>query len=409
MSSQAVFDKTSFAFDAGLVWLSHCSEGPVPLVASESAEEFLERERRPWALRWSEDFLGLPARVRRAFAALSGAGEDDVTLTATTSSGLVTVAQGWPWEPGDEVLLPLGEFPSNVWPWKALAARGVSVREVPLWDGHVAGAHALESTPPGAGVRPEERIVEAIGPATRVVSVSWVRFQDGLRVDLEPLARACRERGVALCVDAIQGLGTLPCAMNEWGVDALASGGHKGLLAPQGVGGLATSAAMRERLAPLGSWLSVEQGTDFARASTDHDREWLTGGERLEQGVPNLLGCAACAPALEMIVEAGPARIAAHVDALQERLLDALGQNADWRDEAARLDSLRQAGRLGSILSLHHGGRGHGFLEELRVAGARDGIYASVREGYLRIALHGWHDGSDVDRIARWLLQSRMR
>jgi selenocysteine lyase/cysteine desulfurase len=396
-------DNSAFALDPNLVWLAHCAEGPVPWKASHAVEAFLDRERRPWALRWKEEFLGLPGRVKGSTARLAGCTPEDVTLTATTSSALATVAQGWPWRPDDEVVLPLGEFPSNIWPWKALAARGVRLREVSLWEGQRAGAEAGEGRPPELDDDPESRLAEAIGAQTRIVSVSWVRFQDGLKLDPARLARACRDRGAVLCVDGIQGLGTSPCDMGAWQADALATGGHKGLLAPQGLGVLVTAPAMRERLLPTGSWLSVEQGTDFSRPSTDHERAWLDTGERFEQGVPNLVGCAALAESLELIERAGVAAIAAHIAELQRRLIEALSRTDVWAAEAERLERLRAAGRIGAILSLHHRGRGEAWLEELRKAGAGRGLYASVREGYLRIAFHGWHDEDDLQRVVEWL------
>jgi selenocysteine lyase/cysteine desulfurase len=396
-------NRDEFALDPDVVWLAHCAEGPVPRAVSEAVETFMDREHRPWALRWKEDFLGLPERVKASAARLLGCEPEDVALTPTTSSGLAVVAQGWPWQDGDEVLAPLGEFPSNVWPWKALEARGVRLREVPLWDGHTAGTEAGESRPPSAPDSPEARLAEAIGPRTRVVSASWVRFQDGLKLDLGRLAEACRARGVALCVDGIQGAGTSPCDMSRSGAGVLATGGHKGLLAPQGLGVVAVRPRMRERLAPTGSWLSVEQGTDFARASTDHARAWLDTAERFEQGVPNLLGCAALEVSLTLIERAGVPAIAAHVDELQRQLLGELAGTDTWGAEARRLEELRAVGRLGAILSLHHGGRGDAWLEALRREGTSRGLYASVREGYLRIAFHGYHDGDDLDRVADWL------
>ena len=38
--------------------------------------------------------------------------------------------------------------------------------------------------------------------------------------------------------------------------------------------------------------------------------------------------------------------------------------------------------------------------------GASRGVHASVREGYLRVALHGFHTGKDVDRILAWLTET---
>ncbi|MDH3285948.1 MAG: aminotransferase class V-fold PLP-dependent enzyme, partial [Acidobacteriota bacterium] len=239
----SLLDRNDFDIDDDLLWVMHCSEGLVPRPAAEAARRFLEKETRPWRVRWEEDFTGIPARLREEAASLLGAVPEDITLTATTSSGLITVAQGLSWREGDEVLLPLGEFPSNIWPWIALASRGVAVRQQPLWEGHRAGADAWRSTAPPPDADPEGALLDAIGPRTRVVSASWVRFQDGLRLDLARLARGCNERGVHLVVDGIQGAGTWPVAMERFA--AFAAGGHKGLLAPQGLGILWTDPGFR--------------------------------------------------------------------------------------------------------------------------------------------------------------------
>lgn len=393
-----------FHLDPQVVWVMHCAEGPVPRSAMRSVRAFMHKELRPWLIGWKEDMVGLPAGVRAEAAKLLGGEASDVSLVATTSEGLQRVAMGFPWQAGDEVLAPLGEFPSNAWPWKAQAARGAAFRQVPLWEGQTAGAETWASTPPPADVEPEARLLAALGPSTRILAVSWVRFQDGLKLDLPRLAAGCAERGVALVVDAIQGLGTAPMPPLE-GLAAVACGGHKGLLAPQGLGLLWTDPAFRLRLIPGGSWLSVEDAGDFSRANTDLDRDWVRNGERLEAGVPNLVGCSALTESLRALNAVGVEAIAAHIARLQARLLDRLG-GTPWAAEAARLRGLLDRGRLGAILGFHHGGRGPEGLQALLKRGLRQGVYASAREGYLRIAFHGFHTEEDVDRVLDWLRNS---
>lgn len=389
-----------FHLDRDHLWVMHCSEGPVPRAALRAVRASMHKELQPWALRWEEDFLGLPAEVRAAAAAVLGGRSEDISLSPTTSSGLVTVAQGFPWQPGDEVLAPLGEFPSNAWPWLALRARGVAFREVPLWEGHRAGAEAWSSLPPTVGADPEARLVAAIGPRTRILTLSWVRFQDGLKLDLQRLGAACRERGVHLVVDGIQAIGTVPADVE--GLSAFATGGYKGLLAPEGLGFLWTEEGFRQSLSPCGSWLSVEGATDFSRPSTDFNRAWLPDGRALEPGGPNLLHASALLESLRLLNGVGIPVIATHVTHLQRRLLAALKASA-WSAETTRLQAVLDAGRLGSILSFHHGGGGPERLDRLLKTGYRRGIFASVREGYLRVAFHGFHSETDADRVAAWL------
>ncbi|MEM9292906.1 MAG: aminotransferase class V-fold PLP-dependent enzyme [Acidobacteriota bacterium] len=384
-----------------VLWVMSCSEGPVPQVSLAALVDFLDVEARPWTLDWEEQFVGLPQRVRHHGARVLGVRAEDLSLVSTTTAGLVTVAQGMRWMAGEEIVTPLGEFPTNAWPWRVLAARGVRVREVPLWPGHQAGAECWESAPPPPDADPEGRLLAALTPATRVLAVSWVRFQDGLRLDLLRLALACSERGVLLVVDGIQGAGTAlpPLA----GVAAFAVGGHKHLLAPQGLGLLWTHPRLRHQLLPPGGWLSVEEATNFARPSTDFHRPFLKSGEGLEEGVPNLVLAAALGRSLELLAEASVARIEEHIDHLAARFLAALAEVPAWGREARRLEGLRQRGRLGPIVALHHRGEGAEALDARLQAGFDAGIYASIREGYLRVAFHGWHRPSDIDRLVQWL------
>lgn len=397
-------EATLFDNPDDVLWLMHCSEGPVPRAAADAIIDFLPRETRPWKLRWREDFQAIPERTREAAARVIGVDAHDITLTPTTSSGLVTIAQTFPWHRDGDIVLPLGEFPSNVWPWKALAARGIRVREVPLWDGHEGGTTAWQSAPPRAGLDPEERLLAALSPRTQVLAVSWVRFQDGIVLDLERLARGCADKRVALVVDGIQGAGTRVPHLD--GVSAFATGGHKGLLAPQGLGILWTDSAFRRELVPGGSWLSVEQAMDFSRPSTDTDRDWADDGTRFEQGMPNLLSAVAFHKSLELLADAGIATIQRHVTSLASALIQGLGTIPVWRSEAQRLRALHEADRLGSIVALHHGARGPTAMNHLLQQAIEQRLYPSVREGYLRIALHGWHTEVDVERVLTFLRAS---
>jgi selenocysteine lyase/cysteine desulfurase len=227
-----------------------------------------------------------------------------------------------------------------------------------------------------------------------------VRFQDGLKLDLQRLGAACRERQVHLVVDGIQGAGTHPLGLE--GLSAFATGGYKGLLAPEGLGFLWTEERFRQSLSPSGTWLSVAAATDFSRPSTDFQRVWLPDGRALEPGGPSLLLASALLDSLRLLNATGMPAIAAHVTRLQARLLEALADSS-WRAECGRLRALLAAGRLGPFLGFHAGEDAADRLQNLLRTGYRRGIFASVREGYLRVAFHGYHTEGDVDRVAAWL------
>lgn len=385
-----------FELSPDILWLSHCKDGPIPRAAAQRLSELLGTELHPWDLRWNEDFLDIQASLRHAGADLLGVDVRDISLTTCTSTGLQAISLGYPWKAGDEVLIPVGEFPSNRLPWFALEQRGVSCREVALWPGQTVNA----VVPPHAGIEPEQRLLDAITPNTRVVSVSWVRYQDGIRLDLARLGRGCRERGVHLVVDGIQGAGTVMPSFE--GISAFATGGHKGLLGLQGQGLLWTDAAFRAQLMPVGTWLSAPDAFSQGGTQAEASSPWAADGRRLEAGSPSILSCAVLASSIRLLLDHGGApAIQAHVMALQKALLTKLATSTTWMAEARRLDDLVQADRLGSILSFVPPAE---RFEHLLKEAEASGISTSIREGYLRVAFHGWHSSRDVERCAAWLM-----
>ena len=123
-----------------------------------------------------------------------------------------------------------------------LAGRGVSARLVPSREGRI---------------WPED-LIEAIDSTTRVLAISHVEFASGFRNDLDVLVEICHGRGVALCVDAIQGLGPLPIDVRKTPIDFLAADGHKWLLGPEGAGLLYVRRDWIDRLRATGvGWHSV--------------------------------------------------------------------------------------------------------------------------------------------------------
>src|SRR5262249_30968993 len=142
----------------------------------------------------------------------------EVAFISSTSAGIGLVAEGFPWQIGDNVVLAAEEYPANQYPWMNQAYRGVAVRSVPSRGNRIA----------------IDDIRAAIDSHTRIVSLSFVEFASGYRNDLDAIGTLCRERAVYFFVDAIQGLGVLPLDVRRLPIDFLAADSHKWLLGPEG-------------------------------------------------------------------------------------------------------------------------------------------------------------------------------
>lgn len=92
---------------------------------------------------------------------------------------------------------------------------------------------------------------------------------------IEAVGKLCRERGIFFCVDAAQSAGLLPIDMDAMGIDALAFPAHKGLMGPQGLGGLLLTDALAS-----GSHLSLRGGRGVFRTWRVCPASFRTGLKR---------------------------------------------------------------------------------------------------------------------------------
>jgi selenocysteine lyase/cysteine desulfurase len=314
--------------------------------------------------------------VRGLAGRLLNADQLDVAFVKNTSEGVGIVAEGFPWRPGDNVVIAAEEYPANVYPWMNLAGRGVEVRLVPS-----RGSRLLF-----------DDIVSAIDGRTRVLSLSWVEFASGFRNDLDALGQLCRERGAFFFVDAIQGLGVLPLDVRKTPIDGLAADGHKWLLAPEGAGVFYLRREWVERLHAVGvGWNSVVGAHDFSKI----DFKLKPHAGRWESGTLNVAGIHALGASLELLLGLG-------IDAIAERVFD-LTEHLCERLRTAGLEvfSSRAAGERSGIVSLvpPAGSDPRALKKRCR----DEGIVINLRAGRLRVSPHCYNTPEEIERLVRAL------
>jgi selenocysteine lyase/cysteine desulfurase len=309
--------------------------------------------------------------VRGLAARLLGADPLDVAFVKNTSEGIGFVAEGFPWQQGDNVVIAQEEYPSNVYPWLNLTGRGVEVRRVPSRGARV----VLDD------------LRAAIDGHTRLVSLSFVEFASGFRNNLDAVGELCRRHGILFFVDAIQGLGVLPLDVQRTPLDALAADGHKWLLGPEGAGIFYLRRDWVERLHPVSiGWNSVVGAQDFARI----DFTLKPNAGRWENGTLNVAGIHALGASLELLLSLGVPAIMTRVLELTEYLCE--------RAASAELEvfSSRHADERSGIVALTvPGADPHALARHCR----RKGIALSVRNGRLRISPHCYNSTEEIDRL----------
>jgi len=333
-------------------------------------------------------WLGQRPRLKERAAAFIGAEAADLAFCQSTTQGIIAIARSIDWQPGDRVILFDGEFPANVTPWQRVAVdfglELVTVPLAPFFRSHDEGLAALD---------------HELAKGARLVAVSAVQFQSGLRMPTEAIARACHAAGAELFVDAIQALGIVPLDVgrgSDAAIDYLATGGHKWLAGLEGAGFVYVAPNRVEALQPrMAGWLSHQGALDFLLAGPGHlryDRPVRHSADFLEPGAQSHVGLAALEAGLAPLAALGPAAIHGHVQALHDRY------EAIFREHGfGSLRTEELAGRSG-ILSFEcpEGVDPIALQRGLR----EEGIVVAIPDGLIRVAPHWPNDLAECERVA---------
>lgn len=349
-----------FPLSPDLIYLNHAAVAPWPRRTALAVQQFAEENATHGAegyLRWQH----AETNARQQCAQLINANVDDIAFLKNTSEGLSVVAHGFPWQAGDNIVTSDEEFPSNRIVWESLAPLGVQLRQV-----------NLRKT-----ADPEQALMDAADTRTRLLAISSVQYASGLRMDLARLGQQCRARGIAFCVDAIQGLGAFAHDVDAMHIDFLAADAHKWLLAPEGIAVFYCRPAWRERL-------SLRQyGWHMVEAVGDYDRkDWqpARSARRFECGSQNMLGIQALSASLSLLLELGMARV-------EQMLLERTAYLFDLLAREAALSPITSSapGRYAGIVTFRHQSRSAAELQA-RLKAAR--VVCVARGGGLRFSPH---------------------
>ena len=222
---------------------------------------------------------------------------DHVCFTPNSTAALNTVINGVV-RPGDRVVTTVLEHNSVLRPLSRLAAeQGVTVDH--------AGCDAN-------GVLDYDELEWLVTPGTRAVVVTHASNVTGNAVDVSRVAAIAHAAGALVIVDASQSAGTAHIDMQAMGLDVVCFTGHKGLMGPQGTGGLAVAEGV-----DVAPW--AMGGTGVHSFDELQPLEWPT---RLEAGTLNGHGIAGLSAGLDFIeAQGGVEAIAAHEHALADRFL----------------------------------------------------------------------------------------
>lgn len=357
------------------IYLNHAAVSAPPRPTIDAIQSQLADASNNGSVNFRQ-WLAVKESTRRLLAAMLNARPEQLAFVRNTSDGLSTVANGFDWRPGDNLVTFRNEFPSNLYPWlRVRDALGIEVR------------FAEER----AGRIDLDELIALIDDRTRMVAISHVQYASGFRADLERLGRAARAHDALLVVDVIQGLGVIPIDVEGELIDIAAGAGHKWLLTPEGVGYLYLSDRARERIRPtLVGWTSVPNPEDYG----NYEQGWNQGTLAWETGTAPIALIHGLEASLKLLNEVGISAIQIHLEKLTDHLCERL------RDTTYEVVSSRKPGEKSQIVCIRHGQ--HSPMDLYSFLRKRN-IITAPRVGRLRISPHFYNTTAEIDELVSTL------
>ena len=240
--------------------------------------------------------------TRCKVAKLFGCKRPDHVVFTCNSTEALNIALNGIFEPGDHVITTDLEHNSVLRPLYRLEKEGVI---------------ALDFVPADKQGRPNYASFEGlIRENTRAIVCTHASNLTGNMIDIARVGKIAHNHGLLFVVDASQTAGAVPIDMEAMDIDILCFTGHKGLMAPQGTGGLCIREGVEIRPFKVG-------GSGVHSYDREQPSPYPT---RLEAGTLNSHGIAGLSASLDYVNQIGVEAIRSHENALMRRFYDGVSK-----------------------------------------------------------------------------------
>lgn len=360
---------------SGHVYMNHAAIGPLPTPTYDTIQRCIKVRNSGTVENFEEGMQMIEDARNRAARYINAPTDEQITFLGNTSDAISAISEGLHWDDGDEIILNTLEFPTNVQPFRRMESHGVDIKYVQA-ENHAFDVSAIKAL---------------ITPKTKLISVSAVQYLSGFRADLQAIGNLCSSNGILFVVDAIQALGATPVDVQACKIDALATGAHKWLMSPMGIGFLYLSDKMSGLIKPYKTgWLSVEDPWELS----EFKKPWLPVSQHLETGTPNLLGISGLGASLKVFEDIGTNNIQRHILHLSGYAIDRLKSKSD-----INIITSEDASRRMGIVTFSSETTNNNDMDDIVNNLKKEKITISAREGYFRISPHFYNTTDEIDVV----------
>lgn len=364
-----------------VVYLNTSLVSMPPKRVQEAWKKYIDGYVDVFALNYGTYFEEKLVKARKELAKLLKVDTEEVGFTHSTADSMTLLAESFPFQAGDNVIISSEEHASNAVPWLGLKRLGVNVKMAKSKDGAVT----------------VEDVLALVDDRTRVIAISGTFFCSGYAIDLKALGEACQERHITLAVDGTQCLGRLAIFPRELHIDFMGSGSHKGLLGTKSMGIMYCSKELAAKLKPYtGSLQNVVNGGRPFQLEDYDDIQWAEGALKLESGNYPFALVEALGNGVSFINELGIENIDKEIRNMEAILRDKL------KGLPMKLLTPPVKNQSGMLFTFYPKTADPAKVEEI-LWNYR--IRAKVRFDYIRMTLDFYNTPEQMDRVAQCLFE----
>lgn len=371
--------KEKFKLPEKVIYLNGAYMSPLLKSVEKVGHEAVSQKCRPFEIA-ADDFFSGTEILRKTFAKFIEASNfQNTAIIPSVSYGIATVANNIKLNPGAEIIIAEGQFPSNVYAWQKIAEKN--------------RANVKIVKPPeffkNRGEIWNEKILDAITKNTALVAIGPLHWADGTIFNLKAIREKTRLFDALLIIDGAQSVGALPFSIKDIQPDAMITVGYKWLLGPYGLGMAYYSDVFNDGEPIENNWINRYNSEDFAQL-VNYQPNYQPKAGRYNMGeCSNFNLVPMLTKSIQQLSEWRPEKIQDYCENISKKAIDELRNLGCFvEDEAYRANHL-----FGVYLPKNIN------LDKLKAKFQENNIYVSYRGDAIRVSPNVYNTEKDFEKF----------